>query len=219
MDGVRLRHHRALDLPGPSLTSEVAASGAKRLADILISASALVILAPLLLVIALAVRFETGDQAIFRQKRGGLKGRPFVIYKFRTMSTRSDDDDVRHATRQDLRVTRLGRFLRRSSLDELPQLINVLKGDMSLVGPRPHALCHDEFYGRRIPAYADRFQARPGITGLAQVSGYRGEIDRLETMSRRVMHDLDYIRRWSFWLDIRILALTVVRAPFDDRAY
>ncbi len=219
-DHVRLRRLRATRRVVPSGPApRVATSSSKRLMDILISATALVVLGPLLLLIALAIRLETRGPAIFRQRRGGLCGRPFIIYKFRTMSAADDGDDVQHATRQDGRVTSLGAFLRRSSLDELPQLINVLKGDMSLVGPRPHALAHDDYYSQRVPSYADRLQARPGITGLAQVSGYRGGIDRLETMARRVSHDLDYIRNWSFLLDWKILVMTVVRTPFDGQAY
>lgn len=220
LDSVRLRHLRARRrlLPSGALPP-VATSRLKRLVDVVAAAVALIVFLPLLLLIFFAIRIESGGPAIFRQRRGGFGGRPFVIYKFRTMSVAADESSVPHATRCDARVTQIGALLRRTSLDELPQLLNVLTGDMSLVGPRPHALVHDEYYGQRIPSYAERLQARPGITGLAQVTGNRGEIDRLETMARRVSQDLEYIQRWSLWLDVKVLAKTVVSAPFDGRAY
>ena len=196
-----------------------ATSGLKRGLDFAVAAAALLVLAPLLLLIALVVRLETPGPALFSQRRGGLGGKPFVIYKFRTMDVREDGDTIRHATRLDPRVTGFGAFLRKTSIDELPQLINVLKGDMSLVGPRPHALAHDEYYGEKIPAYAERLTVKPGLTGLAQVSGLRGEILGLDCMARRVAADLDYIRSWSVMLDLKLLVLTLTRAPFDERAY
>lgn len=183
------------------------------------AAAALLVLLPILLLIALAIRLETPGPALFRQRRGGLGGRPFVIYKFRSMTCQEDGGGIRHATREDPRVTPFGALLRRTSLDELPQLINVLKGDMSLVGPRPHALAHDEYYAARLPNYAARTRAKPGLTGLAQVSGWRGEIDELETMAQRVAYDIAYIDDWSLPLDLKLIFLTFTRLPFDRQAY
>ncbi len=187
--------------------------------DICGAAALLVVFLPLLLVIGLMIRLESPGAALFRQQRGGLGGRTFVIYKFRTMRVVQDDASVSHAVRQDPRVTPLGAFLRRTSIDELPQLLNVLKGDMSLVGPRPHALAHDQHYSAHLPEYMDRLQAKPGLTGLAQVSGLRGEIHELDCMARRVACDIAYIDDWSPLLDIKLLVLTVTRVPFDQRAY
>jgi putative colanic acid biosynthesis UDP-glucose lipid carrier transferase len=203
----------------PQDQTAVACSLAKRVLDVVCAAGALLLLSPLLLLIGVVIQLETPGPAVFQQRRGGLGGKPFVIYKFRSMTCREDGVGIRHATREDQRVTRFGAYLRRTSLDELPQLINVLKGDMSLVGPRPHALAHDEYYGARVQSYKSRMLAKPGITGLAQVSGWRGEIDKLETMSRRVAHDIAYIENWSFLLDVKLILLTVARAPFDPQAY
>jgi Undecaprenyl-phosphate glucose phosphotransferase len=165
-----------------------------------------------LLLIWLAIRIDSKGPALYRQKRQGLNGRMFDILKFRTMYVDRCDSGlgaVAQATACDPRVTRVGRFLRRTSLDELPQLFNVLMGDMSLVGPRPHAVAHDEHYGRLIEHYAARHRVKPGITGWAQVNGYRGETDTLEKMRKRIEHDLDYIENWSPALDLRILLRTL----------
>jgi lipopolysaccharide/colanic/teichoic acid biosynthesis glycosyltransferase len=151
----------------------------------------------------------------FRQRRYGFNQQPFRIIKFRTMTTLDDGDVVPQATNDDRRVTRVGRFLRRWNIDELPQLVNVLKGDMSLVGPRPHALSHNREYERKISLYARRHNVRPGITGWAQVNGFRGCTDTDDKMRQRVDHDLYYIDNWSILLDLRILLLTV----FSRRAY
>jgi exopolysaccharide biosynthesis polyprenyl glycosylphosphotransferase len=182
----------------------------KRALDLLFSGFGLVVLAPLLLVIALLIRFDSAGPALFRQTRKGLNGKPFRIYKFRTMRVQEDGPVVRQATRNDTRVTRLGRWLRRTSIDELPQLINVLRGEMSLVGPRPHALAHDDYYAQEIPTYTARFAVRPGITGLAQVNGARGETPRIPDMEHRVALDLVYIQNASVWLDLKILVRTVL---------
>jgi putative colanic acid biosynthesis UDP-glucose lipid carrier transferase len=197
----------------------VARSLWKRALDIAFALPALLMFLPVLLLIALIVRIETPGPALFRQRRGGLAGRTFVMYKFRSMTVQEDGRGVRHCTREDPRVTAFGAFLRRTSLDELPQLLNVLKGDMSLVGPRPHALAHDEYYGSKLTNYAGRSRAKPGLTGLAQVSGWRGEIDELESMARRVAHDIEYIDGWTLYLDIKLIFLTFARLPFDQRAY
>jgi len=219
---VALRFSSGLSVAGLSAKRKTrrgpAASSIKRLTDVLVASLALVALLPLLLVIGLMIRLETSGPALFRQHRGGLGGRTFTIYKFRTMRVEADAS-VSHATRQDPRVTALGAFLRRTSIDELPQLLNVLKGDMSLVGPRPHALAHDQYYSEQLPGYAARMRAKPGLTGLAQVSGHRGEIRELDCMARRVAHDVAYIEDWSLLLDVKLLALTVARTPFDHRAY
>ncbi|MEL1263401.1 undecaprenyl-phosphate glucose phosphotransferase [Pseudoxanthomonas putridarboris] len=181
---------------------------------------ALVGLAPLMLAIALAVKLSSPGPVLFRQKRHGRAGEEFSMLKFRSM--RADlpaSAEVRQATRGDPRVTRLGAFLRRSSLDELPQLFNVLGGSMSLVGPRPHAIQHNRQYGMLINCYMQRHYVKPGITGWAQVNGFRGETPRLRDMKKRVQYDMDYIRRWSPWLDLKIMALTAVRLFGQKQAY
>jgi putative colanic acid biosynthesis UDP-glucose lipid carrier transferase len=153
---------------------------------------------------------DSRGPALFRQTRTGLNGRQFRIYKFRTMTVQEDGAVIRQATQGDARVTQIGRMLRKTSLDELPQLINVIRGEMSLVGPRPHALAHDKYYGREIPAYERRFAVKPGITGWAQVNGARGETATVADMQRRVDLDLWYVEHRSLALDLKILAWTVV---------
>jgi putative colanic acid biosynthesis UDP-glucose lipid carrier transferase len=182
----------------------------KRSLDILFAAAGLLVVAPLLLLIAVLIRLNSPGPALFRQTRKGLNGVPFRIYKFRSMRVQEDGPIIHQATRNDTRVTRIGRWLRRTSLDELPQLINVLQGEMSLVGPRPHALAHDEYYAREIPAYTARFAVRPGITGWAQVNGARGETPRILDMERRVALDLAYIRNASVRAYLKILVRTVL---------
>ena len=196
-----------------------ARSVAKRVLDIVLAGAVLLFLSPLLILIACAISVESRGPVLFRQKRGGLNGAPFVILKFRSMECDEPETSVSHASRNDTRVTRVGTFLRRSSLDELPQLINVLKGEMSLVGPRPHAVVHDSFYRAHIPDYDRRSLVRPGLTGLAQVSGSRGEIRSVADMAARVELDVAYIRTWSFSSDLSILARTLLKVPFDPAAY
>lgn len=191
----------------------------KRAFDLVISLVALTLLFPLYLLIALAVALETRGPILFRQRRTGKDGQAFVIYKFRTMTVAEDGADIRHATRNDARVTRVGRYLRASSMDEIPQLLNVIKGDMSLVGPRPHAMAHDSLYASMLPQYNQRFTVRPGLTGLAQVNGLRGEIHGLECMQRRVEADILYARHWSFFADLVILARTVPLLLSRENAY
>jgi Undecaprenyl-phosphate glucose phosphotransferase len=182
----------------------------KRVFDIVLAAGALIALSPLFIVVALAIWLETGRPVFFLQRRYGFNQQEFRIIKFRTMTTLEDGDVVRQATRNDRRVTRIGRFLRKWNIDELPQLINVLRGDMSLVGPRPHALSHNREYERKIALYARRHNVLPGITGWAQVKGFRGETDTDEKMRARVDHDLFYIDNWSPWFDLRILLKTLL---------
>jgi putative colanic acid biosynthesis UDP-glucose lipid carrier transferase len=191
----------------------------KRVVDFTGSLLGLIFLAPLLLLVAALICLESRGAPIFKQRRTGHNGVPFVIYKFRSMRVTEDGAEIKQAVRGDDRVTPFGRFLRRSSIDELPQLFNVLKGEMSLVGPRPHALAHDEFYGQAIDGYYARFEAKPGLTGLAQVSGFRGGTEDIALMAARVERDVEYIRTWSFWLDIRILVRTLWMGPFDPSAY
>ena len=182
----------------------------KRAFDVAVSAITLVLLAPLLILIGIAIRLESRGPALFMQTRYGFNEEPFRIIKFRTMTTQDDGAEVKQATRGDARITRLGRFLRRTSIDELPQLINVLYGEMSLIGPRPHAVAHNRYYEQRVMRYARRHNVRPGITGWAQVNGLRGETDTDEKMARRVAYDLYYLDNWSFGFDLRIIARTVL---------
>jgi putative colanic acid biosynthesis UDP-glucose lipid carrier transferase len=181
----------------------------KRLEDILIGVPCLMIAALPMLAIALAVKLSLPGPVFFKQKRYGLSGEEIEVTKFRTMYVQDSDAPVKQARRDDERITPLGRFLRRTSLDELPQLINVVRGDMLLLGPRPHAVSHNQQCRTLILEYALRHKIRPGITSWAQVNGWRGETDTLRKMEYRVEHDLDCIRRWSPWLDLKILWLTV----------
>jgi putative colanic acid biosynthesis UDP-glucose lipid carrier transferase len=181
----------------------------KRVSDTVIASILSVLLAPLMLLIALAVRLDSPGPVIFRQRRHGLNGEEIVVYKFRSMTVCEDGDDVAQARRSDPRVTRVGGFLRRTSLDELPQLFNVLQGAMSLVGPRPHCVAHNEFYGRVVRGYLRRHKIKPGITGWAQVNGLRGETDTVDKMRARIERDLEYLRNWSLRLDLFILLKTV----------
>ena len=182
----------------------------KRLFDIVVSAVLLIALSPVLLAVALLVRLDSAGPALFRQRRYGFNQEPFRIVKFRSMNVMEDGRAVAQAEAEDPRVTRLGRLLRRSNLDELPQLINVLLGEMSLVGPRPHAMAHDQHFERSIALYARRHNVKPGITGWAQVNGFRGEIDSPDKIQSRFEHDLYYIDNWSLLFDIRILVMTVI---------
>ena len=182
----------------------------KRMLDIVGASIALVLLSPLLLVTAAAIRLESPGPVLFCQQRYGTDGHPFPIYKFRSMTQAAcASTEVAQATRGDMRVTRVGRFIRRTSIDELPQLINILRGDMSLVGPRPHAVPHNEHYRRLIRGYMLRHKVRPGLTGWAQVHGLRGETETIDKMEHRVRFDLDYLRQWSVALDLYIVLLTV----------
>ncbi|MEP6883770.1 MAG: undecaprenyl-phosphate glucose phosphotransferase [Gammaproteobacteria bacterium] len=191
----------------------------KRLIDIGLSVTVLLLFAPLLVVIAILVKLSSPGPIIFKQRRYGLDGREISVYKFRTMSVTEDGTEIRQASKSDNRITRIGRMLRRTSMDELPQLINVIQGRMSLVGPRPHAVAHNEEYRKLIKGYMMRHKVLPGITGLAQVNGCRGETAQLKDMEARVNYDLDYLRRWTPMLDIKIILLTAVKIFRDDKAY
>ena len=169
--------------------------------------------------IAVAVKLTTPGSVIFTQHRYGLDGRKIIVYKFRTMYVSEDADQVSQATRNDSRITPIGAFLRRYSLDELPQFINVLQGQMSVVGPRPHAVAHNEEYRRLIKGYMIRHKVNPGITGLAQVRGHRGETATVEDMRQRVEADLEYLRNWSLGLDLKIIFMTVATVFSDSKAY
>jgi undecaprenyl-phosphate galactose phosphotransferase/putative colanic acid biosynthesis UDP-glucose lipid carrier transferase len=182
----------------------------KRALDIVVALAALVVLAPLLLLTALAVKLDSPGPVIFRQRRCGFDYREFVILKFRTMTALEDDGPIVQAKPGDARVTRVGRMLRRTSIDELPQLINVIRGEMSLVGPRPHAIAHDDEYKALLGNYALRHHVKPGVTGAAQVMGLRGETPRLSQMEQRLERDLWYIDHWSLTLDLKIMAMTGV---------
>ncbi|MGO9620553.1 MAG: undecaprenyl-phosphate glucose phosphotransferase [Desulfobaccales bacterium] len=191
----------------------------KRLEDLTLASLLLLPLAPLMLLIALGVKLSSPGPIIFKQRRYGLDGHEIVVYKFRTMKVCEDGVEIQQATPDDTRVTGLGRLLRRTSLDELPQFINVLQGRMSIVGPRPHAVAHNEYYRHLIPGYMLRHKVRPGLTGWAQVNGWRGETETLDKMEKRVEYDLDYLRRWSLWFDLRIILRTIFQGLKHSQAY
>lgn len=189
----------------------------KRVEDIVLSALFLVLGMPLMLAIAMGVKFSSPGPVLFKQRRYGLDGKEIVVYKFRTMRVMEDGAHVPQAQKDDPRVTRFGAFLRRTSLDELPQFINVLQGRMSVVGPRPHAVAHNETYRKLIKRYMIRHKVRPGITGLAQVNGCRGETEVVEKMLARVRYDLQYLREWSVQLDLAIILKTAVVVILGDK--
>jgi putative colanic acid biosynthesis UDP-glucose lipid carrier transferase len=211
-----VRSAPAIQLAGPRTA---VASRRKRLLDLTVAGLALILFLPLLLLIAAAIRAQGPGPVLFRQQRTGLHGRPFWIFKFRTMRPEPEAPELRQASRHDARVTHVGRVLRKLSLDELPQLLNVLRGEMSLVGPRPHALCHDDRWGPLVPSYAERFRVRPGLTGLAQVRGWRGEVHDDDAIRRRVACDNEYVEAWTFWGDLKLLVRTLPLVLSDPRAY
>lgn len=191
----------------------------KRLEDLVGAGLILLLIAIPLALIAVAVKLSSPGPVIFKQRRYGINGREIHVWKFRTMTVCEDGPRVTQAQRHDPRVTRIGALLRRTSLDELPQFINVLRGEMSIVGPRPHAVAHNELYRGTIRGYMLRHKVRPGITGWAQVNGWRGETDTDEKMRKRVEHDLWYIRHWSLWLDLKIILRTLVHGFGGAAAY
>ncbi len=194
-------------------------SAIKRVEDVAVACVCLVLCLVPMLFIALAVKLSSPGPVLFRQHRYGIDGKHILVWKFRTMTVCQDEGAVPQATRCDPRVTRVGAFLRKTSLDELPQFFNVLRGDMSVVGPRPHAVAHNEEYRKRVFGYMLRHAVKPGITGWAQINGFRGEIESTEMMSKRVDHDIWYIQNWSLRLDLRIILITIFRVLNDPRAY
>jgi len=172
---------------------------------------------PVFLATALAIKLDSPGPLFFRQRRSGLDHRVFPVIKFRTMTVTEDGDTIHQARRRDPRVTRVGRFIRRYSIDELPQLVNVLRGDMSLVGPRPHAIAHNAYYATLLERYANRHRVKPGMTGWAQVNGFRGATNDPDLMKKRVEHDLFYINNWSVVFDLRILALTPFSVMLENK--
>jgi len=191
----------------------------KRVSDIVLSIIILVLISPIMLAIAIGVKMTSPGPVLFVQRRYGLDGKDIMVYKFRSMSVCENGDTIRQATRNDNRITPLGAFLRKTSLDELPQFFNVLQGRMSIVGPRPHAVAHNEMYRKLIKGYMVRHKVKPGITGWAQVNGHRGETEQLEKMEARIEFDLDYLRNWSLKLDLAIIAKTVLVVAYDKQAY
>lgn len=191
----------------------------KRLEDIVLGSLILFFISPLMLLVAIAVKLADPGPVIFRQRRYGLNGQVIEMWKFRSMLVQEDGAHVPQAQKNDPRITRVGAFLRKTSLDELPQFINVLQGRMSIVGPRPHAVAHNEQYRKLIHGYMLRHKVKPGITGLAQVNGWRGETDTTEKMAMRVKYDLEYINHWSLWLDLKIIAKTMFSGMRGNNAY
>jgi len=191
----------------------------KRLEDIVLGSLILMLIAVPMLIIGACVKLTSPGPVLFRQRRYGLNGEVIHVLKFRSMTVTEDGADIKQATEGDERITKLGAFLRRTNLDELPQFVNVIEGSMSIVGPRPHAVAHNELYRRKIQGYMLRHKVKPGITGWAQVNGWRGETDTLEKMEKRVEHDLDYIREWSLLWDLQIIVMTVFGSGTRRNAY
>jgi putative colanic acid biosynthesis UDP-glucose lipid carrier transferase len=191
----------------------------KRLSDVILSLLILLLIAPIMLAVAIGVKLSSPGPVIFRQRRNGLNGEEIIVYKFRSMTAMDNGDVVRQATKGDVRITPFGAFIRKTSLDELPQFINVLQGRMSIVGPRPHAVAHNEMYRQLIKAYMVRHKVKPGITGWAQVNGHRGETDTIDKMQARVEYDLEYLRNWSLGLDLVIILRTLKSMAADAKAY
>jgi putative colanic acid biosynthesis UDP-glucose lipid carrier transferase len=220
-----LLNHSVDDLVGMPVVNlrsspiEGTASTLKLVEDLVISICAIMLTGPLMVLIALGIKIESAGPVLFKQRRYGIDGREIVVWKFRTMSVLEDGAKVTQATRNDPRITNLGKFLRRTSLDELPQFFNVLQGRMSVVGPRPHAVAHNEQYRKIIHRYMWRCKVKPGITGWAQVNGWRGETDTHEKMEKRVEYDLEYLKNWSIWMDIKIVTKTIYLGFSDKKAY
>ena len=191
----------------------------KRLEDLVLCMIILPIIALPMLIIAIAIKLTSPGPVIFKQLRYGVKGEKIEVWKFRSMTVCENGDHIKQATQNDRRFTPIGAFLRRTSLDELPQFFNVLQGTMSVVGPRPHAIAHNEYYRKQIQGYMLRHKVKPGITGQAQVNGCRGETNTLDKMEARIHYDLEYIKQWSLWLDLKIVILTVFKGFFDKQAY
>lgn len=220
-----LLNHSVDDLAGMPVVNlraspiEGTASTVKLIEDMIISLIAVIVAAPLMILIAIGIKLGSSGPVLFKQKRYGIDGREIVVWKFRTMRVMEDDDVVIQATKNDPRITRLGAILRKTSLDELPQFYNVLQGRMSVVGPRPHAVAHNEQYRKIVDRYMWRCKVKPGITGWAQVNGWRGETDHVEKMEKRVEYDLEYLTNWSLWLDLKIVLKTITNGFWNKNAY
>lgn len=215
--GLQLTNKNAIDIVAnipvlnmSAVRKDEVNSVAKKMLDFVVSFLVILIISPLLFLIAAAIKLDSSGPTLFKQKRYGIDGREISVWKFRSMVVQKESENVVQARRNDARVTRVGRFLRKTSLDELPQFFNVLKGEMSVVGPRPHAVSHNEEFRTKIRGYMGRHKIKPGITGLAQIRGWRGETDTLEKMEMRVKSDIDYIHNWSIWLDLKIIVLTII---------
>ncbi|MGZ3157859.1 MAG: exopolysaccharide biosynthesis polyprenyl glycosylphosphotransferase, partial [Burkholderiaceae bacterium] len=226
--GIQMLSHKVGDFMGfPAVDlNRPVSSGlngiAKELFDKIFSFIVLILLTPLFIVIGIGIKLTSPGPIFFKQPRHGLNGKKFNVYKFRSMNVHQENvgnGTVIQAKKNDARTTPFGRFLRRTSLDELPQFINVLIGDMSIVGPRPHALQHNEMYKDRLDLYMLRHRVKPGITGWAQIHGYRGETDTIDKMEKRVQFDLYYIKNWSLWMDIRIILWTAFKGWTGNNAY
>ena len=191
----------------------------KKMEDIIVSILILILISPILLTISIIIKFTSSGPIIFRQTRYGLNGKEIEVYKFRSMIVQDNGSMIKQAIQNDIRITPFGAFLRKTSLDELPQFVNVIQGRMSIVGPRPHAVAHNEEYRKLVPKYMQRHLVKPGITGWAQINGYRGETDTLEKMQKRVEFDLHYINSWSIWLDIKIIFMTIFKGFLNKNAY
>ena len=216
----RLEDMGGMPVVGLTMTPFTGVNGLiKRLSDLVLASLILVLISPLLLILAVGVKLSSPGPVLFKQNRTGLDGEIIRVYKFRSMTTMENGERVIQVKRGDERVTRFGAFMRRTSLDELPQFFNVLQGRMSIVGPRPHAVAHNTEYRALVKAYMARHKVKPGITGWAQVNGLRGETDTLEKMALRVEYDLEYLRNWSLSLDLKIIARTARLVLFDRKAY
>ncbi|MCL2874964.1 MAG: undecaprenyl-phosphate glucose phosphotransferase [Betaproteobacteria bacterium] len=191
----------------------------KRASDVVLSSLILLLLLPFMLLLAIGVKLSSPGPVIFKQRRYGLDGKEILVYKFRSMKVCDDGDVIKQATKNDVRITRFGAFIRKTSLDELPQFINALQGRMSIVGPRPHAVAHNETYRKAIKGYMIRHKIKPGITGWAQVNGYRGETETIDKMQKRIKYDLEYLRNWSLMLDFWIIVKTILVIVRDRNAY
>ena len=187
--------------------------------DLMLAVCASLVLLPVMLMVALLIKLDSKGPVLFTQTRNGFGNHTFRILKFRTLHTVEDGAEIKQVSRNDNRVTTIGRLLRRTSIDELPQLWNIIRGDMSIVGPRPHAAAHNSQYGKQIANYAFRHHVKPGLTGWAQVNGFRGETRTVELMMQRVNHDLWYIDNWSLWIDVKIIVRTFMQVLIQPSAY
>ncbi|MEX5588360.1 MAG: undecaprenyl-phosphate glucose phosphotransferase [Gammaproteobacteria bacterium] len=226
MGEIKLFNHRVSHIAGIysldlncSPMDDTPARVVKRLEDLVVAGVICIFIIPVCFVIAVAIKLSSPGPVLFKQMRMGINGRKFKVYKFRSMVVHNESGSVTQATRNDVRITKVGAFLRRTSLDELPQFFNVLQGRMSVVGPRPHALAHNDYYKELVESYMQRHKVKPGITGWAQVSGYRGETDTLDKMQKRVEYDLWYIEHWSLWIDLKIIVLTFWKGFLNKNAF